>query len=410
MAHVQRRCANFKFRRSVPPGVRSCPACGSRDTDWVARTRGPDGKERSRFFSTRIDAERYLAGKESSKLRGEWIDPALGQITLEDWADRWLETARPALKPKTVRSYESLLASRVVPMLGAYPIASIAPSDVQAWVNEMVSEGLSASRIRQAHVVLSQALTSAVRDSRIGRNPAIGVKLPRLERREAGYFEPDVVEGIAAAMPEPYDLFIRLLGTLGPRYGEAAALRRRSVNLLTRRLSIEESMAEVSGQVIFGPTKSHATRKLPLTPSLAAALDRHLDERVGPEPGALVFTSRKGGPLRHRNFHRRIWVPTVERLHLRSVGLHVLRHSAAAALIHSGAPPKAVQQILGHRSAAFTLTVYGHLFDTGLDQVADGLERVMGTSSRGGRRVHVDLKGVYWRSVGVKGPDGTKRH
>ena len=142
-------------------------------------------------------------------------------------------------------------------------------------------------------------------------------------------------------------------------------------------------MAEVSGRVIFGPTKSHATRKVPLPPSLASALDRHLDERVGPEPGALVFTSREGRPLRHRNFHRRIWVPTLERLHLPPVGLHVLRHSAAAALIHSGAPPKAVQQILGHRSAAFTLTVYGHLFETDLDQVADGLERVMGSDTGG---------------------------
>jgi integrase len=284
---------------------------------------------------------------------------------------------RPALKPKTVRSYESLLTSRVFPTLGGYPIARIVPSDVQAWVNEMMSEGLSASRIRQAHVVLSQALTSAVRDGRIGRNSALGVKLPKLERREAAYFEPDIVERIAAAMPRPYDLFVRVLGTLGPRYGEAAALRRRSVNLLTRRLSIEESMAEVSGRVIFGPTKSHATRKLPLTPSLAAALDRHLNEGVGPESAALVFTSRKGAPSRHRNFHRRIWVPTLERLHLPPVGVHVLRHSAAAALIHSGAPPKAVQQILGHRSAAFTLTVYGHIFEADLDKVADDLEQMM---------------------------------
>jgi integrase len=57
------------------------------------------------------------------------------------------------------------------------------------------------------------------------------------------------------------------------------------------------------------------------------------------------------------------------------MGLHVLRHSAAAAMIHSGAPPEAVQQILGHRSAAFTLTVYGHIFDAEFDEVADELER-----------------------------------
>jgi hypothetical protein len=33
-----------------------------------------------------------------------------------------------------------------------------------------------------------------------------------------------------------------------------------------------------------------------------------------------------------------------------------------------------VQSILGHRSAAFTLTVYGHLLDTDLDELAAKLE------------------------------------
>ena len=42
-------------------------------------------------------------------------------------------------------------------------------------------------------------------------------------------------------------------------------------------------------------------------------------------------------------------------LNLPAVGLHILRHSAAARMIQAGASPKAVQSILGHRSAAFSL-------------------------------------------------------
>ena len=61
-------------------------------------------------------------------------------------------------------------------------------------------------------------------------------------------------------------------------------------------------------------------------------------------------------------------------MRLPHVGVHVLRHSAAAALIASGASRKAVQSILGHRSAAFTLSVYGHLFDADLDDVAARLD------------------------------------
>jgi len=163
-------------------------------------------------------------------------------------------------------------------------------------------------------------------------------------------------------------------GKLGPRYGEAAALRRRSVNLLARRLTVEESLAEVSGRIVFGPTKTHAMRKLPLPPSLAAALERHLDERVGAAIDALLFTSPKGKPLRYGNFMRTVWKPTLVELGLPDVGIHVLRHSAAAAMIRTGASPTAVQRILGHRSAAFTLTVYGHIFDADLDAVAESLD------------------------------------
>jgi integrase len=43
-------------------------------------------------------------------------------------------------------------------------------------------------------------------------------------------------------------------------------------------------------------------------------------------------------------------------------------------MIRAGASTKTVQSVLGHASAAFTLTVYGHIFDADLDDLADRLE------------------------------------
>jgi hypothetical protein len=43
-------------------------------------------------------------------------------------------------------------------------------------------------------------------------------------------------------------------------------------------------------------------------------------------------------------------------------------------MIQAGASPKAVQAILGHRSAAFTLSDHGHLFDADLDELAARLD------------------------------------
>ncbi|MFI7279091.1 tyrosine-type recombinase/integrase [Micromonospora chersina] len=52
-----------------------------------------------------------------------------------------------------------------------------------------------------------------------------------------------------------------------------------------------------------------------------------------------------------------------------------LRHTAASLAVAEGANVKAVQQMLGHASAAMTLDVYADLFEDDLDQVADRLDR-----------------------------------
>jgi hypothetical protein len=41
-------------------------------------------------------------------------------------------------------------------------------------------------------------------------------------------------------------------------------------------------------------------------------------------------------------------------------------------------PRRRSRRSFGHASAAFTLTVYGHIFDTGLDDLADRLEILRG--------------------------------
>jgi integrase len=372
MAHVQKRCR--KCAKTVRPRALTCPSCGSKNTGWRARYRGPDNYERSQTFDRRSDAERWLADVQVAKARGTWVDPMLGRITLATWSVRWIEARTPILKPKTGHGYRSMLRSRILPTFGRWRLASIGPSDVQAWINGMQADGLSASRIRQAHIVLSMMLKAAVREGLITRNAAADADLPRIPHREAAYLEPAHIQRIAQAMTEPYDLLVRILGTLGLRFGEAVALRRRSVDLLRRRLVVEESIAEVGKDLIFGPTKTHAVRRVPLTPGLAADVAEHLERRISSDPDGLLFPAPGGGPLRHSNFYHRQWQPALRRCHVPATGVHVLRHSAAAALISSGASPKAVQAILGHRSAAFTLTVYGHLFDADLDEVAARLE------------------------------------
>jgi integrase len=338
---------------------------------YRVRYRDPNKVERSRTFERKIDAERFAAEVESDIGRGDYLDPRGGQVLLEDWVDKWLATL--SVKPKTRESYESLLRSRILPVFGRRSLENIRPSEVQGWVSAMNDEGLSASRIRQATIVLRQVMDAAVQDRLIGRNPCERIKLPRLKQEEAAYFDPATVDRIVSAIDESYQALFRVLAVLGLRWGEVAALRRRHLDLLRKRIRVEDSLAEVSGKFIFGTTKSHAVRIVPIPPSLVTVLARHL-ETVDRDPEALVFRGPKGGPIRYRYGYMKQWRPALERLGLPGVGLHTLRHSAAARLISAGASPKAVQSVMGHRSAAFTLNVYGHIFDTDLDALGEMLD------------------------------------
>jgi integrase len=317
---------------------------------------------------------------------------------VETWAHKWMGAREPALKPKTAEFYRSLVRSRILPVFGEWELAELGPSDVQGWVGSMQAEGVGPSRIRHAHVTLSLLLGAAVREGVIARNVATGVELPPIAHREANYLTPGDVARIAEETRPPFDLMVRVMGALGASFGEAAALRRRSVDILRRRLIVEESVSEVRGRMIIGPTKTHAARRVPLTPTLTAALEDHLGRGVPADPSAFLFSARDSGPVRYSNFRTRQWGPALRRADLPPVGVHILRHSAAAALIASGASPKATQSILGHRSAAFTLTVYGHLFDVDLDEVARRLDVTLG--SRGWDRDGTTLGGSVSVLVG----------
>src|SRR4051794_9575040 len=101
---------------------------------WRARYRTPDGRERSRTFVRKADAERFLAIIEGEKLRGEFIDPIGGRRLFGEVVEAWL-TDHVQLRPTTLEQRESRLRNHVLPFFEQRPIGSITRNDIQSWVN-----------------------------------------------------------------------------------------------------------------------------------------------------------------------------------------------------------------------------------------------------------------------------------
>jgi integrase len=99
---------------------------------------------------------------------------------------------------------------------------------------------------------------------RIARNPAAGVRLPRIVRRDMHFLAVRQVEDLAAAIDPRYELLVRFAAYTGLRAGELVALRVRHLNLLRGRCEVGESATEVDGRLVWGPTKTYASRTVPL--------------------------------------------------------------------------------------------------------------------------------------------------
>jgi len=320
-------------------------------------------------FAAKADAGRYLDGVRTDLDRGTWRNPRLGRETFRSWAEEFMAT-KVELRPKTAAGYRSLLDHRIMPTFGGMQLARIRPLDVRKWLAGMATEGLSASRRRQGFTLFGQIMRAAVADGLVATSPCVGIESPSLPQPEPDYLTSEEIDRLVAATPPPWDLLVLILVYGGLRWGEAAALRRSSCNLLRSRLVVAESLSEVNGVLHFGPTKTHQRRTVSLPSFVRNQLDDHLANNVGPGEDALVFTTDRGAPVRYSNFRNRIWLPSVKAADLAGIGTHICRHTSATLLLEAGADVKDVQSHLGHRDATMTLNVYCAPYDGKLDELA----------------------------------------
>lgn len=338
------------------------------DGQWRARYRDAAGKEHAQHFDRKRDADRWVDGQESAKRRGEWVDPALSRITLGEWSETWWQT-KASLKPKTRATYASVLRARVLPRWRDVPLKAITHADVVGWAAELGTV-VGESMTRQAVDIVGQCLALAVRDGRLVRNVAEGVKRPKPERGRQRFLTHAEVDKLAAQCPPPYGLLIRLLAYTGLRFGEAAGLRVGSVDLVRGRLEVVDNLTEADGKLYEGSPKARRTRSVPVPRFLRPALAVRIE---GKEPDERVFRTPRGGPLRNSNFRHYVFDPAVTRAGLAPLTPHDLRDTAASLAISAGANVKTIQRMLGHASAAMTLDIYAGLFDDDLDAVGERL-------------------------------------
>jgi integrase len=340
MAHIQKR--TYKSKRS-----------GKTTVVWQARYSAPDGRERSKRFARKVDAENWLDVNGADIGRGTWIDPRAGRVPLRAFANEWLEQ-RAELRPTTRAKYRFLLDDHILPMLGDTLLSKLSPAQVRSWHAELLARRPATAA--GSYRLLAAICHTAVRDEKIGRSPCRvkGASVEHsAERPVATVAE---IDAAVKACAGRYRLAILLASWCQLRRGEVLGLQRRDIDELHKTIAVVRTWSlQVDGKTVEGPPKTDAgIRTVAVPPNVVATLKNHLKRFVDAPNDSWLFPGEEGRPVSPRTIDR-IWHEARLKAGRPDLRFHDLRHSGLTWAAATGASTAELMRRAGHASPAAAL-------------------------------------------------------
>lgn len=387
-----------------------CPGCSGPMENRVER--------RQRFrggFKTKREAQRALIDALASLDNGTYVDldrQSVGDFLIDDWL--------PARKPRqsggrghrgqlgigTWTDYRNVIRCYVLPRIGTVPLQKLSPAHLNRLYDELEATGgrdggpVSAKTVLNVHRVLHKAFNDAIRQGRLGRNPAALVQPPSAQKAATDVWDIGQLRAfLRSVADDPFYAAWLLFATTGMRRGEVAGLAWTDVDLEAGRLRVSMTLGLVDGRATWKPrAKSVAgERTMYLDPATVEALRGHRraqnEDRllVGPAWQSrqvdwrgnfreeLVFTRADGSLISPDRFTR--WFRNhVEAAGLPRIRLHDVRHTYATAGLASAQgwhEVKVISERLGHSSIGFTLDTYSHVLPVADRSTAQTLARLI---------------------------------
>ncbi len=281
-----------------------------------------------RSFPTKQAARQWMAEADHDAKRGQ--APLTHTLTLQEAAQDWYARSAPKWQETTAHSYRSDLDAWLTPPsqrtkdpIGRrYPLSqrrltSLTAQELQAW-RDQIARHRSPRTAAKLFAMLGQVLKFAVRQGDLHTSPAQNVEPlhpnPQPSRPYSHttpatthsdepqadpllVLEPQEITKLAQAFEHPdYRAAVAFDAVMGLRAGELWALRRKDFNPSRRTVTVARAFKQVKRQLLVGPVKTKAARRVITLPETTQALiDRHL-ATVPPHPDALVFTDPQGDP------------------------------------------------------------------------------------------------------------------
>ncbi len=355
------------------------------DGRWCAQV-SLSGRRLTHYAKTQRDCRDWLKETIAQVDSGLTIEGA--RTTLAEYLGKWLEIAKPSLRPNTSIQYTWIVRQYITPEIGSIRLKDLRPDHIQALLSDNLEAGVGVRTIQLIHAVLHRALVQALKWGLVGRNPADAVEKPRAARQEMRVLDPAQVLVLLNAAPDTYwEALLYLAVTTGLRQAELLGLCWTDLDWQTGELKVQRQSQYIIGQgFVFSEPKSAAGRRLVVLGDVALGkLRKHHEAQDEQRAKAgerwrekgLIFATHLGTPMHPRNL-RVSFGKLLVKAGLPRVRFHDLRHTAATLMLQQGVHPKVVQERLGHANINLTLGTYSHVLPGMQGDAAHKLDTLLG--------------------------------
>lgn len=361
-------------KRKHHPGIRIRTLdSGARRYD--VRYRTPEGKYKTRSFTKLVDAQRFQATTKADMARGQYVDPAAGQVPFREFSETWLEARSTAVT--TRERIEVYLRLHIWPVIGHKLLTKIKVSDIHRLTASL--RHLAPTTQEQILKTASSVFAAAIDDELLVKNPctANSVSTDRIEKKRVVPWAQSQVLAFHKELPERYAILVQLGAGLGLRQGESFALSPDDIDPTGEWVTIQRQVRQTQGKLHFALPKYAKVRDIPLPQSVREALAEYESQFPPrdvtlpwnapdgqPVTARLYATSREGKALNRNYINPSVWTPALKAAGIETTRenmSHALRHHYASVLLDAGENIKALSEYLGHSDPGFTLRVYTHL-------------------------------------------------
>lgn len=320
--------------------------------------------------------------KENSYIRNR-------NITLDKYYEEWKIAKRGTIKESTELGNDSRYKNHIKPTLGHKKVVDIEKREL-VQLQKKLSETQQPNTVNLIFVQIKCMLNEAVIDGIIVKNPAVGIKPLKVEKKATDTKHRALtVEEQKLFMQEIksdwYYEQIALLLCTGMRIGEGSALTWQDIDYKNNVIHITKTVTRnTEGKYIIGTPKSKSSnRDIPLNDTIKEILKSQKEKQKAIKGNVIglnqrVFENLSGGMVHDATINAAI-VKALGRINkekeiIEHFSAHALRDTFATRYIEQGGSPQVLKTILGHNSLAMTMDLYSHVLPNTKQKEMDNIK------------------------------------